>query len=216
MIPEIFWRSLTPSATVGKDISVKEAGFCSYCDQPFKDGDTWVMMAAYEGRGERGQASVETTVVHDSCSQQFLEKKQPLTVREAARQRRPLGGTDAQALEGALQQTEKELASARAQLAVAIGKLVHCECAFSPRDSSQRGNIRDIDVEKLAQRLDPPKAPDVLARMLRTSVEDMRAVLGRDYSVLLIETRAKLFCREVEDVIARLDYRASQGPKEAP
>jgi len=35
-----------------------------------------------------------------------------LTVRESAKQRKPLDGTDAQALEGALQQVERELSEA--------------------------------------------------------------------------------------------------------
>jgi len=36
-------------------------------------------------------------------------EKEKLTVREAARRAQPLGGADAQALEGALQQVEREL-----------------------------------------------------------------------------------------------------------
>ena len=38
-----------------------------------------------------------------------------MTVRQAARARKPLDGVDAQALEGALQQVERELAQAKAE-----------------------------------------------------------------------------------------------------
>jgi len=43
--------------------------------------------------------------------------KRPVTVRSAARARMPLDGADAQALEGALQQVERELAGVRKLLA---------------------------------------------------------------------------------------------------
>lgn len=43
------------------------------------------------------------------------------TIREAARNRQPLDGADAQALEGALCQLERELAECRASLEVAEG-----------------------------------------------------------------------------------------------
>jgi len=43
-----------------------------------------------------------------------------VTVREAAKQRKPLDGTDAQALEGALQQVERELANALNALRIMV------------------------------------------------------------------------------------------------
>jgi len=46
-----------------------------------------------------------------------------LTVRESAKQRKPLDGTDAQALEGALQQVERELAEAVKVLRMALNYL---------------------------------------------------------------------------------------------
>ena len=53
------------------------------------------------------------------------------TIREAARNRRPLGGPDAQALEGALQQVERELAGAVSLLRRVFATTKHfseCTC----------------------------------------------------------------------------------------
>jgi len=45
-----------------------------------------------------------------------MMEKMKKTVRQAARDREPLNGTDAQALEGALQQAEREIAALRVLL----------------------------------------------------------------------------------------------------
>jgi len=61
-----------------------------------------------------------------------------LTVREACRRRMPLDGADAQALEGALQQVERELESARAGESAALEEVAWLRHLV-------RGLVTDLD-----------------------------------------------------------------------
>jgi len=72
-----------------------------------------------------------------------------LTVREAAKQRKPLDGTDAQALEGALQQVERELSEALVVLQDFVDKVesgrarsvdtyAKCKAVLSIHDTEER------------------------------------------------------------------------------
>lgn len=55
------WHALHPSATVGVEISIQEAGYCTVCGQPYEDGESWV---AYELVEEDQRYSLETATVH--------------------------------------------------------------------------------------------------------------------------------------------------------
>jgi hypothetical protein len=57
------WQVLSPSATVGNDLSVVEAGLCCACNRPWEEGETWVALAKYDDSVSLG----ETIVVHDRC-----------------------------------------------------------------------------------------------------------------------------------------------------
>ena len=59
-------------------------------------------------------------------------EKAPLLLRDAARRRMPLGGPDAQALEGALQLTERDRDAARSEVARLRGLLELVETRTTP------------------------------------------------------------------------------------
>lgn len=59
------WIGLSPSATVGEEISVDEAGHCLVCDQAWTDGDAWCPVALYENGVPIAERS---GAVHSWCS----------------------------------------------------------------------------------------------------------------------------------------------------
>ena len=74
-----------------------------------------------------------------------MMEKMKKTVRQAARDREPLNGTDAQALEGALQQAEREIAALRVLLRECRDDFMRIKDIVGLPNSEH--TVRDIAVE---------------------------------------------------------------------
>jgi chromosome segregation ATPase len=83
-----------------------------------------------------------------------MSDERPPSVRSAARAKMPLDGADAQALEGALQQAEKELWRTRAELEAANARVARL-------DSELRGTRNTLD----AARADVSRMREALERL---------------------------------------------------
>lgn len=110
------------------------------------------------------------------------EDPKPLSVREAARRRTPLGGADAQALEGALAQVERELEQAKRQAA-----------AIAEHDRSLGGKL-DLAARELAKR-------DEVILELQGELEAAKQQVheGRR-DILLLKQQRSVVAQELDEV----------------
>ncbi len=99
------------AASAGVDMStIAGNGPCATCGR--EHSDAWRPRHPYVARVRVGE---------------------PLTVREAAKQRQPLDGADAQALEGALAATERERDAARLVVRTLDDAIDHCPVCLAAR-----------------------------------------------------------------------------------
>lgn len=144
-------------------------------------------LSLYGGPSEKVALLVESLIAHLRQSQPAaVDAKDVLTVRAAARQRRPLDGTDAQALEGALASTETKLTAAEQRIAEleANGRILtkaNSDCAEQYETMRADLEAKSAECERLRGEVEQQRAD---SKQWRDRIRSALSMVDGDWSCI--------------------------------